>query len=676
MTSYRRFRNPLATIAAAALALPLGAQVDVSGTWAVGGGGTLLDGNRAAYQAWSQQAKDGFGGLEELTLTRDGDDGALKITGHALLGNEAYGLMIDYESYAGWYLDAGYKQYRVFYDADGGYIPADGLWLPVIPDVAQTDRSSLWVEFGFIPEDHPDWVFRYQRDTRNGTKGSTHWSDSNLSSVGSRYVVPSFYDLDETVDRFTADVSDEFLGGSWKAGVRFQETSLNNKKNVRRRPFESSDRYLTTTDRTSNDLFAMHGYVSREFNEQWRMSVGAIHTELDTQLDGSQIYGSTGYDPVYDPTYPTRQFRDHGYFDLSGENRLKQTVANLNFVYSPNKNWSIRPTFRFEDLRVDNMSSVIETGVSRSGSVDEHPYMGESNKNWDEVSGRLEVRYTGAPGWTHSLRGEWLNGSGELMEELVELDSGDISIDRDTALDRTTQKYTYTANWYAQPGLTFAAQAYYRLRINDFDNIRDNTPGGGNRYPAYIIGQDYETTDFNVRMTWRPAGNLTWVTRYDVQDSSVVTTEAGFLKAESSSHESRIFSQSITWLPNTRCYIVASLNAVADSLKTPAAVFVLDGENDYTSGSLTTGYAVNDESDLIFDLVHTRADNYVDSSTLTVPYLAGFQNSYAAATWVYRATENLVYHFRYSYSENQDDLVGGFNDYEAHTFYAKVQYKF
>ena len=676
MSSSRRFQTSLATIVAALIAPALCAQVDISGTWAVGGGGTLLDGNRAAYQSWSQQSKDGFGGIEELVLTRDGDNGALKLTGHALLGNESYGLAIDYESYAGWYLDAGYKQFRQFYDADGGYIPPDGLWLPVIPDIAQTDRSSLWIEFGFLPEDYPDWVFRYQRDTRDGTKGSTHWSDSNLSSVGSRYIVPSFYTLDETVDRFTVDVSDESAGGSWQAGLRYQETSLNNKKNVRRRPFESSDRYLTTTDKTSSDLFAVHGYVSRNLNEQWRMSVGAIHTELDTQLDGSQIYGSTGYDPVYDPTYSNRQYRDHGYFDLTGNNQLKQTVANVNFVYTPSKNWSIRPTFRFEDLRVDNMSNVIETGVQRNGSMAEEPFMGESNKNWEEASGRLEVRYTGAPDWTHSLRGEWLTGNGELMEELRDVGTGSVDIDRDTALDRSTNKYTYTANWYVKPGLSFAGQAFYRLRINDFDNIRDSTPGGGNRYPAYIIGQDFETTDFNLRMTWRPAGNLTWVTRYDIQDNSIVTTEAGFLKAESSRQKSRIFSQSLTWLPNTRCYIVATFNAVDDDLVTPATSFVLDGNNDYTSGSLTTGYAVNDESDLLFDLVHTRADNYVDSSALSVPYLAGFENTYAAATWVYRATENMVYHFRYSYSENEDQLVGGFNDYEAHTFYAKVQYKF
>ncbi len=680
MSSSRRIRNLLATIAAASLAPALTAQVDVSGTLAVGGGGTLLDGNRAAYQSWSQQKKDGFGGLEQLTLTQDGDNSSLQIDARALVGTGDYGLTVDWESYSGVYVDAGFKAFRTFYDADGGYIPTDGLWLPVIPDIAQIDRRSYWIELGFLPEDHPDWVIRYQRDTRDGTKGSTHWGDSSLSSAGSRYIVPTFYVLEERTDRFTVDVSDESANGSWQAGVRYQENASDNQKNTRRRPFESADRYLTTNDQTTSDLFAAHGYVSRNLSEQWRMSVGAIHTRLDTQLDGTRIFGSAGYDPVYDVSYPTRQQRDEGYYDLTGENQLKQTVANLNFVYTPSKNWSIRPTIRFEDLRVDNVSEFVETQVGRGPAypmAEEH-FMGESNKDWQEVSGRLEVRYTGIPNWTHNLRGEWLSGNGTLMEELIDEHTGSIDIDRDTELDRTTHKYTYTANWYVQPGLTFATQAYYRLRVNDFTNLRDSTPGatGGDRYPAYIIGQDFETTDFNIRMTWRPASNLTFVTRFDLQDNSVVTTEAGFLKAESSTTKSRVLSQSVTWLPTTRLYIVATVNAVNDDLVTPATARVLNGNNDYLSGALTAGYAVNEESDLLFDLGYTEADNYVDSSALSVPYLSGFKNTYAAATWVYRASEKLVYHFRYSYAKNDDDLVGDFNDYEAHTFYAKVQYMF
>jgi hypothetical protein len=263
------------------------------------------------------------------------------------------------------------------------------------------------------------------------------------------------------------------------------------------------------------------------------------------------------------------------------------------------------------------------------------------------------------------------------MEALIDRHTSDVDIDRDTHLERTTHKYTYTANWYAKPTVTLAAQAYYRLRVNDFNNARDSTPPGtSNRYPAYIIGQDFETTDFNLRLTWRPASNLTLITRYDIQENSVVTTEAGFTKAKSSELNSRVFSQSFTWLPTPRYYLMGALNAVTDALSTPAAALILDGDNDYTYASLTGGVVVSEQSDLLLDLTRSSAHNYVDSSALTVPYHSGFDQTRVALTWVYQATENLVYHFRYSYAEYNDALVGGFSDYQAHTLYAKVQRNF
>lgn len=674
-----RIRNLLATTVAAACVLPALAQIDVSGSLSVGAGGSLLDGNRAAFQSHRMHQKDGFGGIEELVIRHETDDGLLTVRGQAMLGDEAYALTLRYNRGEAYYIDAGYTTFRTFYDADGGYLPPAANWLPVIADVAAVDRSKLWFELGLTPEDKPHWVFRYQRDTRDGTKGSTHWADTNLTTPAGKYIVPSFYDLNETRDTITIDVSSTGSDLKWKGGVRYQETELENLKNTRRRPYETADRYVTTRDETSSDLFAMHGYVDKVLSEKLRFSAGAIHTRLDSQLDGTRIFGSTGYDPIYNPAYPTRQQRDEGYYNLTGENQLRQTVGNVNLVYTPAPGWKIMPTLRFEDLRVENVSEFIETAVGGGTTrpMAEEELEGLSNKDWLEVSGRVEVRYTGVENWAQTFRAEWLRGDGELMEELIDVHTGAVGPDRDTELTRDTQQYTYTANWYAKPGLSFAGGGYYRLRINDFTNVRDSTPAAGaDRYPAYIIGQDFETTDLNVRMTWRPRANLTLVTRYDWQDNSVVTTEAGFLKGESSTLESRILSQSFTWLPKPQMYFMGSVNLVKDELATPAAARVLDAENDYLSGTLTAGFAVSEASDLVFDYGYNRADNYVDSTALSVPYLSGFKQAYGSATWVYRLSEHLVYTLRYSLATNRELLAGGFNNYDAHTLYTKIQYRF
>ena len=269
--------------------------------------------------------------------------------------------------------------------------------------------------------------------------------------------------------------------------------------------------------------------------EKLTLSAGGLITDLDTNLAGSRIYGQS-YDPVFDPAYLRRQQRDEGFYDLTGHGEMKQTVLNLNAVYLPRKNWSVRPSIRFENLHQETMSEFIETniggGPAFAAIIEE--VEGEQKKKWNEFSEALEVRYTGRPNWTYSLEGEWVQGEGD-VDEQRHLHTGVLTVDRDNDYTRTSQKYSAKANWYAKPGLTLAFQYYYKVNVNDYDAVRDNTPPGtADRYPAYITDQDFETNDVNVRVSWRPMSLLGFVTRYDFQRSRIVSNEAGLSKVESS----------------------------------------------------------------------------------------------------------------------------------------------
>ena len=54
---------------------------------------------------------------------------------------------------------------------------------------------------------------------------------------------------------------------------------------------------------------------------------------------------------------------NEGFFDLEGDAQLKQTVLNLNAVYMPRKNWSIRPSIRFENLHQEAIAEFEETNI-------------------------------------------------------------------------------------------------------------------------------------------------------------------------------------------------------------------------------------------------------------------------------------------------------------------------
>jgi hypothetical protein len=659
-------------------ALPA-ADVATEGTVTFGAGGALLDGHRPAFQQLNQQRKTGFGGIEEYRLTRESKDSLLLFEARLLPGNDDYRLRARWEKPEKFFVNAGWASYRVWYDGAGGYFrPSDTGFVLFNEDLSLT-RSKAWLELGAYTANQTLLTFRYDYTARNGTKGSTLWGDSTLvGTLGTRNVVPSFYDLDEVTHSFAIDAGNEAQENSrWHVGARYSETELDNKRHIRRRPFETADRIVTQKDETKTDLFAAHGFYERKLNEKLTVSAGALRTELDAHLGGSRIYGQA-YDPVFDPAYLRRQQRDEGYYHLAGEGQMKQTVLNLNAVYLPRKNWSVRPSVRFENLHQETMSEFIETNIGGgpvfAAIVEE--VEGEQKKKWNEFSEALEVRYTGRPNWTYSLEGEWTQGHGNVEEERI-LHTGVFTIDRDSENERTSQKYSAKANWYPQSGLSFAAQYYYKVNVNDYDAVRDNTPAGSaDRYPAFITDQDFSTHDFNVRVSWRPASLLSFDTRYDYQRSRIVSSEAGLPEVQSSRLTSHILSESVTWTPHARLYLTANVNITWDQLATPAYRFVLNSDNNYINATLGGGYALAKRDDVYFDYSFFRADNFADNSAVSLPYGADQKNQGAYLTWVRRQSERLIYTIKYGYLTRRDGTWAGRGNFDAHLVHAKVQYSF
>lgn len=669
---------------AAALLAPAAAvaqEVTTEGTLAIGAGGALQDGNRASFQEIYQHKKTGFGGIEEYRLTREDDDSVLTFDARLIAGDDDYKLAVRYEKTEKFYLDAGFEQFQVWYDGSGGYFAPRDLSLDVFDQDLSLKRGKLWLELGAYLQNGTLLKARASRSTRDGTKSSTHWGDTALvgAPYGTRNIVPTIYDIDEVTDVFTFDVSNDTQeDAKWGLGARYATTELDNARYTRRRPGEAADRKITTKDTSDNDIFTVHGYYLRKVNDKLTLSGGALRTTLDANISGSRIYGQT-FDPVFDMTYAGRQFHDEGFHSLHGNADLKQTVLNFNAVYEPNKAWSIRPSVRFENLHQETMTEFVEFDVGNAPGfvMAAEPLIGEHDKKWDEFAGNVEVRYVGAPGWTLSGEALWVRGSGDLEEALIDEHTHEAMIDRRLDNERTSQKYSFNALWQVQPGLSFAGQYYFKVNVNDYDAVRDSTPPtGGDRYPAFITDQDFETHDFNVRMSWRPAANLSLVSRYDYQLSTIVSQEAGLAKEESSEYTSHIFSQSVTFSPTSRLYVTGSVNLTFDQLKTPAYQFTKHGDNNYLNGSIGAGYVVSNQDDVYLDYSFYKADNFIDNSYTSLPFGSDQRTNAAYLTWVRRQSETLVYTVKYGYVTNRDELFGDRRDFDAHVIYGRVQYKF
>jgi hypothetical protein len=298
-----------------------------------------------------------------------------------------------------------------------------------------------------------------------------------------------------------------------------------------------------------------------------------------------------------------------------------------------------------------------------------------------DVSESLEVRYTGLPDWAFYVRGEWLQGNGDLTERELLVETGEVGIFRDTDTSRFTQKYILGLNWYPVQQVNLAAQYYHKERANDYDHLSDSAANtGGDRYPAYIVDQDFETDDVNFRITWRPVNNITLVTRYDFQFSTIDTRQDLLSEVESAHSTAHIFSQSISWVPWSRLFLQGSINYVLDETDTHADEslpgVVLDSENDYWNANATAGFVLNDKTDLEASYFYYRADNYVDHSTLSQPYGAGAEEHGITASIIHRINERMQWNVKYGFFTNHDETSGGYNDFDAHLVYSSFRYRF
>ncbi len=655
-------------------------------------GYNLQEGDRAGFQKAQQLNKDGFGGIEALRFTKAlNDTTTLTLEGRALAGNNDYLFDLKITKDDLGFLKFGYKEFRVWYDGSGGYLPSRLFTMPLYDEDLYTDRANLWFEAGYTAEDRPQFNLRYDLFTREGTKDSLSWGDTGraINASNTRGLLPSFWKIDEKRHQLSATVKQTKDDATWSLGVRSDKGDYTNSRNERRRAGETgADRKVTQKEGQDYDLFQMRGSYENRIHERLMVTTAVARTTIDTTLSGSRIYGQD-YDPLYDAAFLNRQQRDEGFYGLHGESEMKQTIGTISARYQATEKLVIVPAFRFEEIDWSNKVEFEETnfGGGPAFAPINDEVEADSEKDWKVLSESLEARYTGIKNVSLNFKAEWSKSEGDLTEERI-IEPGTalqaISIDRDTEFERNTQKYAATANWYARPGTTVAVQYYYKVRSNDYRAIRDNTVSSADRYPAYIANQDFETNDFNIRLSTKLGANLRSVTRYDYQISTINTQDIGLSFDESAEMTSHVIAQSLTWMPKDRWYVQGTVNLVWDTLRTPAASLtgaagglVKNSDANYTYGSIGAGYALDEDSDLYLDYTLSEShDSWVDNSNRTVAYGSEYTTQMASATWTRRLDRNISVSLKYAYAKNEDVPNGGYADYEAHLIYGKVQYRF
>lgn len=648
---------------------------------AVGATGIDLNGSETSWRARTNTTSNFQGGIESLHYEDTlGSGWTLEMDSRAIFNEDEYVIDAVIEKFGVNRTKIGFENYRYWSDARSSDVTGSIQINPFAPSLS-LDRSEFYIESTFYPSDVFDVTFRYTFRERDGEKASTVWGDSIYNSVKS---VPSFWDIDEQRHTVELEAERRWDMTTIEGALRWDHAEDENRLKYARDYDETVDeKFLTQNNETERDNLSARGILDHKVSEQLRFNLSAMYSRIDADISGFRVFGAQFLgDPVYGSVDPALGSRDHQYLDLSGDFDIDQYVVTAGALYQPSEHWFFTPSLRVETRSQNGGATVSETAGATPG-----PELTSENENdYDSIAAEFGARYTGLTNWTFYSDAFASYGEGDHIELQYETAApGALDVNRDTEYLRKEYKLTLGSNWYAHPKLTIAFQTYYQLKDNEYDHQAAVAAGGGftnTDYSGYILDQERQTFDFNVRLNWRISPRLTSISRVDYKDVSIDTQYFGSSSFETGEVERYSYSQSLSFMASERLTLMCTINYVHDRFSTPAVGYydagndleVAESQMDYIYGDLTAVYVHDDSLDFIGTISALLSDNS-NNKAVAVPYASDMTEYRATLQANKKLAANKTITLEYDYFDYKDDMIAGAG-FSAHMISAKYEYRF
>jgi hypothetical protein len=705
----------------------------------LGIGGLSINGDAAQFKQEHRMSGDVFGGIQDLHYEQTvGKKGQFSIDGHAIFDNHDYDVKVELSQPGLGYIRGGYTEFRSWYDGNGGFFPVNGQLFAPPHQEMELDRGEAWIELGLRMPKLPEITLHYSHQFRDGRKDSTIWGDTILTGLPlpppstnnpTRKIAPAFRDINETRDIFSVEILQNFGKTDIGLGMRYEHSEVDDRLQLERNAGQlppvvaapGSQRFITNNDKNNLDSFNGHVTTETRFSDSLWFTSAYSYSTLNSDISGTRIIGA-GYDSMYGDPILTLQSNDHGVLNLSGVSQVDEHVANLNLMWMPAKQLTVLAAFRYTHEDKDSAATFLDTNTTANtppftptnpaGGFHRVPTpvmrAADTADAFNNFAETLELRYAGIANWLFYARGEWEEEDGNVREHEVVGPTDQGSLNKDTNL--FWQKYTVGANWYPMAALNLAGQYYHKIADynNDFNSELAVAPVAGSERNQRLLSQQLDTDDVNFRVTWRPKipaklGMLALVTRYDFVRGTidgqwaVSPTQTGVIPtpptpasgtiynsqqtAEITNH---VISESITWNPCARLYLQGNFSYVLNTTDTPAdfnlipnaSVTILDFKNDYWTASGAAGFILDQKTDLRAEYSYYRADNSENNALVALPYGMGATEHTVSASISRQITKNVRLKVQYSYFNYTDQTSGGHNNYEAHSVFSSLQFRF
>lgn len=673
-----------------ALPLLLGASFVYAGVSEVGGNGEVapsilaltLRGDQEKFQEDHWAANNAMGGVSEYSyINEDKHGGSIVADGRVIAGNNDYLFNFDLKKEEVGSLIFEFKQFRKYYDGTGGFFgnfaptAASATTFSEINRTLFLDIGNLKIEGIFSKEENTKCIFSYEREYRQGAKSLISWG-SVTDNTTTRKILPTFLEVDETVDKLNMKIEHTTAGGVEVSAEQAWEKirATNQKCNSRTLTLDTGlfTSPIYELENMNSDIYTTTLRVADELNEKAFFSTAFLcnnyrgHT-VETLKD---FQGTTDNKP----NNPAKVTQD--------------TIAVLPKIsISLTKDLLMDAGLKWEFVKKNGVAhyDVDKVTAGGDGTIDEFVPI-ETKIMENKLGENVNIKYDG-------IKDAVFYSGGDFEQQIRNVDESQSSsgpvptasnnFSRDA--DVTTFNYSTTSGfkWYPMPKIDVTSEFKYRYGTVGYDSI--NTVRAGdvvNRYRGFINGLTFRTYKPLVKLNFKPYKWIACNFLYTF-DTTIYATQTRIADAwEFNKYRANIYSTGLTLTPREYLYLTLFYQYKEASTRTQANGDGGRGFNVPTYNasfkvlSASCSYSPVKDITLRGSYSISKADNFNDFSNIGLPLgLTNFLQD-ASVGIEKKIRRDCSVEFKYDFMQYGETSNGGIDDYEAHLFYTALKMKF
>ncbi|MGH7975920.1 MAG: c-type cytochrome domain-containing protein [Limisphaerales bacterium] len=621
----------------------------------------------------------GFGGgAENFSMSEQiSPDEKFTVAGHALLPENDFKLSLALDKNNVGFVHSGFEEWRKYFDDTGGFYPGFTPSSFSLNRDLHEDIGRAWIDFGLTLPNSPQLVFGYEYQFRQGAESTLAWGTVNQGGIA-KNIFPDEEIVNEHTHIFKVDLTDDWNGWDIQDHARVEVYRLGESRNdVTAYSAGPTPDVIERADQSVHYTLGANTFrVEKQITDWWLASFGS----LLSRYDGTSSFNQNAVDGTGAPTFGS-------YWNAQGITlRRDSKVVSVASSFLPMKGLSISAGAQGEWTGESGLGNVnLDFGdPAIPGSFFPFPGTVNANQNRTEFSENVDALFTRLPRTV-------LFADARLQQESVgQFDGADNTLEPfQERTDALNHLYDASAGFTSSPWTWIEFGGHYRRRDSStgYNHLVDESPLGGDGYPAFIRHRDISMDEIAGEISLRPVfwfnARLTY--DWDLTDFSSATDPVNdaFLGLISPGGEifdgrteSHNFGLNVTFTPISRFYFSGSFTYGYSRTTTTSAaspeVAPYFG-NTYTIGA-SAGWALNAKTDLNAAYNFSQA-TYGQNNTAGIPLGLDFTRHELLVSLTRQLTKRLTGALHYQFSQYAEPSGGNMNNFIAHSVFATLTYK-